>query len=115
MINYKRGDVVLVPFPFSDQTANKKRPAVIISTNDYNENSSDVIIIAVTSQINAVMEIGECLIIDWQKSGLMKLSSIKPAISTIEKILIQKSLGKLSVRDMNSMNNALAELLELKQ
>jgi len=31
MINYKRGDVVLVPFPFSDQTTIKKRPAVIIS------------------------------------------------------------------------------------
>jgi len=33
MINYKRGDVILVPFPFSDQTTIKKRPAVIISSN----------------------------------------------------------------------------------
>ena len=65
MINYKRGDVVLVPFPFSNQTTIKKRPAVIISSNEYNDNSSDVIIIAVTSQIDNVIEIGECLIIDW--------------------------------------------------
>jgi len=113
MINYKRGDVVLVPFPFSDQTAIKKRPAVIISSNEHNDNSSDVIIIAVTSQINNVIEIGECLIIDWQKAGLMKLSSIKSAISTIEKALILKNLGKLSDRDMYSMNNALSKLLEL--
>jgi mRNA interferase MazF len=113
MINYKRGDIVLVPFPFSDQTTVKKRPAVIISSNEYNDNSSDVIIIAVTSQINEVMEIGECLIIDWRKAGLIKLSYIKPAISTIEKALILKNLGKLSDRDIYSMNNALAELLEL--
>jgi mRNA interferase MazF len=113
MINYKRGDVVLVPFPFSDQTTIKKRPAVIISSNEYNDNSSDVIIIAVTSQINNVIEIGECLIIDWQKAGLMKSSSIKPAISTIEKALILKILGKLSNRDMYSMNNTLSKLLEL--
>jgi mRNA interferase MazF len=113
MINYKRGNVVLVPFPFSDQTTTKKRPAVIISTNDYNDNSSDVIIIAVTSQINEFMEIGECLILDWQKAGLIKPSSIKPAISTIEKTLILKNLGKLSTRDTYSMNNALTELLEL--
>jgi mRNA interferase MazF len=111
MINYKRGDVVLVPFPFSDQTTTKKRPAIIISSNEYNDHSSDVIIIAVTSQINEVMEIGECLIIDWQKAGLIKLSSIKPAISTIEKALILKNLGKLSEKDMYSMNNALSELL----
>ncbi len=113
MINYKRGDVVLVPFPFSDQATIKKRPAIIISTNKYNDNSSDVIIIAVTSQINNSMGIGECLIIDWQKAGLIKISSIKPAISTIEKTLILKNLGKLSDRDMCSMNNALCKLLEL--
>lgn len=113
MMNCKRGDVVLVPFPFSDQTTSKKRPAVIISSNDYNGNSSDVIIIAITSRINEVMEIGESLIIDWQKAGLMKSSSIKPAISTIEKTLILKDLGKLSDRDMYAMNNALAELLDL--
>jgi mRNA interferase MazF len=113
MINYKRGDVVLVPFPFSDQTTIKKRPAIVISTNEYNDNSPDVIIIAVTSQVNDVMEIGECLIIDWQKAGLINISSIKPAISTIEKTLILKDLGKLSDRDMYSMNNVLSKLLEL--
>ena len=35
MTAYKRGDVVLVPFPFSDQTSNKKRPAVIVSDHLY--------------------------------------------------------------------------------
>ncbi len=113
MMNYRRGDVVLVPFPFSDQTTIKKRPAVIISSDDYNDSSSDVIIIAITSRISEVMEIGESFIIDWRRAGLMKSSSIKPAISTIEKTLILKDLGKLSDRDMYSMNNALAELLEL--
>jgi mRNA-degrading endonuclease toxin of MazEF toxin-antitoxin module len=41
MTAYERGDVVLVPFPFSDQTTTKKRPAVIISSNTYNNVSSD--------------------------------------------------------------------------
>lgn len=36
MIRYNKGDVILVPFPFSDQTTTKKRPAVIISSNTYN-------------------------------------------------------------------------------
>jgi mRNA interferase MazF len=32
---YSFGDVVLVPFPFTDQSGSKKRPAVIVSSADY--------------------------------------------------------------------------------
>ena len=39
MTPYDKGDVILVPFPFSDQTTSKKRPAVIISSNKYNDTS----------------------------------------------------------------------------
>lgn len=58
MTVYEKGDVVLVPFPFSDQTTIKKRPAVIISSSAYNEISSDIIIMAVTSQTEKTIGIG---------------------------------------------------------
>jgi hypothetical protein len=44
------GDVVLVPFPFTDQTAAKKRPAVVISSDAYHRHRADVVVMAVTSQ-----------------------------------------------------------------
>jgi len=62
MTAYKRGDVVLVPFPFSNQTDAKKRPAVIISSDAYNNISSDIVIMAITSQPEKTIGIGECLI-----------------------------------------------------
>ncbi len=34
---YSFGDVVLVPFPFTDQTASKKRPAVVVSADAYHQ------------------------------------------------------------------------------
>ena len=34
-MNFEFGEVVLVPFPFTDQSASKKRPAVIVSSSDY--------------------------------------------------------------------------------
>ena len=37
MTDYKFGDIVLVPFPFTDQTTTKRRPAVIVSSNGYNQ------------------------------------------------------------------------------
>ena len=113
MTIYNRGDVVLVPFPFSNQTIIKKRPAVIISSDVYNNTSSDIVIMAITGKTGN-LTIGDCLIEDWKIAGLLKPSSIKPAISTIEQSLVLKKLGKLSPKDLILMENALKEFLDLK-
>ncbi len=114
MTAYERGDVVLVPFPFSDQTTAKKRPAAIISSKIYNDASSDIVIMAITGQTEKTVGIGECLIKDWQDAGLLKPSAIKPAISTIEQALVLKRLGKLSSKDLLLLQNTLKEFLDLK-
>ncbi|MCW3124773.1 MAG: type toxin-antitoxin system PemK/MazF family toxin [Bacteroidetes bacterium] len=46
---YQRGDIVLVPFPFTDLTSTKRRPALVIS-NDLVNNTGDLIIVMITSQ-----------------------------------------------------------------
>jgi mRNA interferase MazF len=114
MTTYRRGDVVLVPFPFSDQSTTKKRPAVVISSTLYNETSPDIVILAVTSKIEKSVGIGECLVSDWKEAGLLKPSAIKPAISTIEQTLVLKKLGALSPRDSSSMDKAIRGFLDLK-
>jgi mRNA interferase MazF len=59
MTNYSFGDVVLVPFPYTEQTTTKKRPAVIVSSASYNGSRPDLILMAVTSQIRAATTVGE--------------------------------------------------------
>lgn len=113
MTAYNRGDIVLVPFPFSNQITTKKRPAVIISSPRYNAVSQDIIIMAVTSKLEKVIDIGECRIQTWKEAGLLKPSSTKPALSTIEQKMVLKKLGSLSADDLASLNVALKELLEL--
>ena len=44
-------DLLLVPFPFSDQSGRKVRPVIVISNNEFNKYSDDVIVIGVTSNI----------------------------------------------------------------
>ena len=46
---YQRGDVILVPFPFTDLSTSKRRPAIIISNEEVNT-TGDVIIVMITSQ-----------------------------------------------------------------
>ena len=113
MTPYKKGDIILVPFPFSDQTFSKKRPAVVISSDVYNSRYLDIIIMAVTSNTQNPLRIGECLIEDYASAGLLKPSVIKSAISSIDKSLILKKLGALSSGDLDLLNKTLKELLSL--
>ena len=74
MTRYNFGDVVLVAFPFTSLQATKKRPAVVISNNVYQETRQDIILIAVTSQIKPELSIGEYKLTGWQYAGLAKPS-----------------------------------------
>jgi len=55
------GDVILVPFPFTDQSTTKQRPAVVISSDRYQRERLDIIILAITSQVRTVFGFGEFL------------------------------------------------------
>ncbi|RJP17570.1 MAG: type II toxin-antitoxin system PemK/MazF family toxin [Candidatus Abyssobacteria bacterium SURF_5] len=112
MTTYERGDVVLVPFPFTDQSSTKKRPAAVISSNNHNKSFSDIVIIAVTSQIRRRGS-EECLIADWRSAGLLKPSAVKPVISSIETRLVLRKLGRLSPEDCAAADDLLRELLNL--
>lgn len=68
------GDVVLVPFPFTDQSGAKKRPAVIVSGGGYQAGRRDVIIMAITSQVREPLGFAEARVSDWQTVGLIKPS-----------------------------------------
>ena len=108
---YNFGDVLLVPFPFTDQTSVKKRPTVVISSNKYNSQKSDLIIMAITSQFDISVSFGEIIITDWKSAGLLKPSVIKPVITTIEKSLIIKKLGKLEKSDLNTLKGLIGLIL----
>lgn len=56
---YEFGDVVLVRFPFTSQSAFKQRPAVVVSGMDYNHARPDVVIMAITSQLRTPAGFGE--------------------------------------------------------
>jgi mRNA interferase MazF len=111
MTRFEFGDVILVPFPFTDQTATKKRPAVVISSPDYNDERPDLVIMAVTSQIRPTSMIGETIIQDWKTAGLLKPSAIKPVITTIEKNLVIKPMGRLNDHDKIALRESLKVIL----
>ena len=111
MTNYDFGDVVLVPFPFTDQSTTKKRPAIVVSSADYNSQRPDLILVAVTSQIRQSTFFGEISVTEWKQAGLIKPSIIKPIFTTVDKGLVLKKLGLLRKDDRKALQNILQSIL----
>lgn len=111
MTRYAFGDVILVPFPFTDQSTTKQRPAVVISSNRYNTERPDLILLAITSQVRASLAFGEALVADWQTTGLIKPSVFKPLITTIEQVLAIKRLGNLSTNDETALSTVIEKIV----
>lgn len=105
------GDVVLVPFPFTDQSGAKKRPAAVVSGSNYNTGRRDLVIMAITSQVRQPLGFAEALVTDWQAAGLIKPSVLKPVFTTIEQGLVVRTIGKLSAGDLRALREAIAQTI----
>ena len=113
MTGYKRGDVVLVRFIFSDETGERQRPAVILSSDSYHKSRQEAIIAAITSRTDRIL-VGDHLINDWEGAGLLFPSVATGIIRTIKQGMIAKKLGIMPLPDMKSIEGNLRAALGLK-
>jgi mRNA interferase MazF len=109
--DYRFGDIVLVPFPFTDQSAIKKRPAVVVSSDSYSVYRPDLVIMAITSRPGPRVAFGEASITEWKKAGLLKPGIVKPIVTTVEKKLVLKRLGRLRAIDEKALRRALESII----
>jgi mRNA interferase MazF len=73
----------LVPFPFTDQRASKKRPAAVVSNRAYHADHINLILMAISSQVSTSLRAGKVTLSDWKKAGLIGRSVVKAVITTI--------------------------------
>ena len=79
---YSFGDVVLVPFPFTDHSGLKKRPAAIVSPTAYHAQRRDLVIMAITSQIRPQPAFAEFTLVEWKRAGLLGSASLRSRASS---------------------------------
>lgn len=108
MTKYVFGEVILVPFPFTDQSGVKKRPAVVVSSSAYQAARPDLLILAITGRMRMPLGFGEALIRDWQAAGLLKPSVFKPVFTTVEQRLVLRDMGTLSADDQQRLRQIVA-------
>jgi mRNA interferase MazF len=112
MTDYSRGDVVLVSFVFSDETGERQRPAVIVSSEAYHRSRQEAIIAAITSRTDRILA-GDHLITDWQGAGLLFPSVATGIIRTVKRGMITRRLGIMSQADMKAIDDNLRTALSL--
>jgi mRNA interferase MazF len=113
-MSFDRGDVVLVPFPFTDLTTQKQRPALVISSKNFNDSSADAILLAITSQVQTDLQHSDYrLNLDEQKQGgLPKPSIVKTTkLVTLSQALIIKKLGRLPVETVDQIVRKLVSVI----
>ena len=110
---FQRGDVVLVPFPFSDLSTTKVRPAVVVSSALYHEQEPDLILAAITSKVAAATGPLDYALNDWQAAGLRYPSALKPVLFTLDPVRVLYQVGTLTASDLAEIDHRLRRALAL--
>ncbi len=110
MINYNTGDIVLLEVIFTDISDVKKRPALIISSEAYNNSRQEVIIAAITSNTDRKL-VGDYQIENWVKAGLLYPSLVTAIIQTMKKSLVIRKLGSLEPYELERIKQNFQNIL----
>ena len=96
--SYNTGDIALVRFPFTDLSGSKKRPALVVSTENYHRFRGDYVLMLITSRAHD--ESFGYAVTDWRKAGLLKPSFVKPVIMTVQASVMEKKLGVMENKEI---------------
>lgn len=103
-----KGDIILVPFPFTDFSGNRNRPAVVLT-----QSKLDITLAFVSTQLKwkeaTDVELSPSVSNGLKKDSIIRLSKL----ATIDRQLAIGSIGKLSAQELNLVNQNLKIIFDL--
>jgi len=111
---YKPFEIVVVPFPFTDRKADKRRPALILSDGiKFNQSSGHAVLAMITSQKNPDWPL-DTTITGIRRTGLTAPSKVRMKLFTLDSRLIIKKIGSLVDSDQMAVKKALQSMLGIE-
>ena len=112
-MTFKAFDVVVVPFPFTDKTTTKRRPALVLSqANSFNKRIAHSVLAMITSASNSNWPL-DIEIEDIDSAGLPYASIVRMKLFTLDDQLVIRKAGSLNTIDQIAVTEALYKLLPL--
>jgi len=102
-------DVVVVPFPFTDRRASKRRPALALSTPEFSTETGHTVLAMITSADNPRWP--RDVPIDSARAGLRAASKVRMKLFTLDNRVILRKAGDLYKDDRRAVAQALRHLL----
>jgi len=109
-VTFKAFDVVAVPFPFTDRDAAKRRPALVISNERFNQQHKQLVLAMITTATDNVWP-GDVSFTHWQAVGLKVACHFRLKLFTLDQNLVLKTIGHLSSQDVKSVRAGLMDYL----
>jgi len=111
-MSYNTHDVVVVPFPFTDKTSSKRRPALVLSdAHAFNAQVGHAVLAMITSAANASWPL-DIEITNLDAAGLTAASVVRMKLFTLDHQLILRKIGKLSPTDIQQVDLSIEALLK---
>ena len=105
-MTFERFDVVIVPFPFSDRHAAKRRPALVVSDQGFNRTHGHVILAMITTARDSSWP-SDTEIINGGAAGLKARSVVRLKLFTLDKDLLARRIGALAEEDRTKVARVL--------
>lgn len=110
-MTYEAHDVVVVPFPFTDRAATKRRPALVVSRSaTFNLAAGHCVLAMITTAGHDPWPL-DVPIGDPEAAGLRSPSVVRMKLFTLDAQLIARRIGALGAPDRHAVANALLQLL----
>lgn len=109
-MTFKPHDIVVVSFPFADSSVKKRRPALVISSEEFNENHDQLILAMITTAKHSSWQ-SDTELKDYTDANLTLPSIVRLKLFTLEKSMIIRRLGYLSKKDKNAVNASLKQYM----
>ena len=109
-LNLEPFDVVVVPFPFTDRSAIKRRPAVVLSNRVFNDGSGHSVLTMITSAEQSSWP-GDLPISDIESAGLTTDCIVRMKLFTLDDRLIIRKAGSLGAADRKKLQATWKKLL----
>ena len=115
-MQYKQREIVLVPFPYSDLSASKKRPVLIVSNDDFNNKFEDVVVCVITSDVYKDIYSLQLRNEDLEMGMLPEQSVVKAhKLFSIHKSKIIRKFSVVNEKYFAEVEKLITELVKLKK
>ncbi len=110
---YRQGDIVLIPFPYSDLSTTKQRPVLVLSNTNYNQVQSDLVVAAITSNLISKSYTIQITADDLDDGQLRTTSAVRvDKIYTFSNQIVIKKFGHLKPSLFTEVKQQLMHLLD---